>query len=77
MLNSRGIPYDDLGVPRLDGAPVAAPCDAWRLFAANYHLFLGIPSRLWIDHSMAWGFGLSEPLSADNADHVFDLIGGG
>lgn len=75
MLRSRGISYDDLAVPRLDGDPVAAPRDAWARFAANYHLLLGTPSRLWIDHSMAWAFGLTEPLSADNADHVFDLIG--
>lgn len=74
LLNSAGIDYDDLGVPRADGGPVADACSAWRLFAANYHRFVGTPSRLWIDHSLNWAFGIDEPLSADNADRLFDRI---
>ena len=35
MLRSRGLSYDDLGVPRKDGKPVAEGRAAWRLFAAN------------------------------------------
>ncbi|MDO8360145.1 MAG: glucuronate isomerase, partial [Devosia sp.] len=41
MLHSRGLSYDDLGVPRRDGAAVAAPRDAWRRLCANWHLFVG------------------------------------
>ena len=74
MLYSRGISYDALGVPRRDGGPVATPRDAWRLFARNYDLFLGTPSRLWIDHSMNWAFGFDEPLGEHNADAMFDAI---
>ena len=74
MLYSRGISYDALGVPRRDGGPVATPRDAWRLFARNYDLFLGTPSRLWIDHSMHWAFGFDEPLGEHNADVMFDAI---
>ncbi len=74
MLCSQGISYDALGVPRLDGSAVADPRSAWRLFAENYHLFIGTPSRLWIDHSLNWAFDLNEPLSAANADTVFDQI---
>ncbi|MCT8989395.1 glucuronate isomerase [Chelativorans sp. SCAU2101] len=74
MLQSQGISYDRLGVPRKDGRPVAEGREAWRLFAANYHLFAGTPSRMWIDHSLNFAFGLTEPLSAQNADALYDLI---
>ncbi|THH34780.1 glucuronate isomerase [Aliishimia ponticola] len=75
MLRSRGLDYDDLGVPRRDGAPVAAPRAAWKHFAAHYDLFLGTPSRLWIDHALNWGFGIEEPLNEHTADRIFDQIG--
>lgn len=75
MLKSQGLSYDDLGVPRKDGAPVAEGRAAWRLFAQNFHLFTGTPSQLWIDHAMQWGFGINERLSADNADRLYDVIG--
>lgn len=74
MLHSQGISYDDLAIPRKDGGPVADLRDAWRVFAAHYHLFAGTPSRLWIDHSLNWAFGIEEPLSAGNADALYDLI---
>ena len=74
MLKSRGISYDDLGVPRKDGAPVAEPRQAWKNWADHYHLFDGTPSKTWVDHAMHWGFGISEPLNSDNAYAYFDLI---
>lgn len=74
MLHSRGVSYDDLGVPRRDGAAVAAPRDAWRRLCANWHLFLGTPSRLWVEHSLSQFFGIDEPLSAANADAVYGAI---
>jgi glucuronate isomerase len=76
MLGSCGFSYDDLAVPRKDGVSVAGGRAAWRVFAENYHLFAGTPSRLWIDYALNFGFGIDEPLSADNADALFDLIGG-
>jgi glucuronate isomerase len=75
MLKSRGLSYDDLGVPRNDGKPVGDPRSAWRLFAACYNNFLGTPSRMWIDYSLNWAFGIEEPLTGENADRLFDLIG--
>lgn len=74
MLRSRGLSYDDLGVPRKDGKPVAAGRDAWRLFAANYYLFAGTPSKTWIDHSLNWAFGITEELSPETADRIYDVI---
>ena len=74
MLGSQGITYDQLGVPRRDGAPVADGRSAWRLMCANWHLFLGTPSRLWVEHSLQQFFGIDEPLSAANADATYDAI---
>ena len=74
MLHSRGLIYDALGVPRRDGAAVAAPRDAWRRLCADWQLFLGTPSRLWVEHSLAQFFGIDEPLSAANADATYDAI---
>ncbi|GLQ53052.1 glucuronate isomerase [Devosia nitrariae] len=74
MLRSRGIDYDALGVPRRDGGPVADGRSAWRLFAANYHLFAGTPSKTWIDHSFLWAFGIDKELSAETAEEIYDVI---
>ncbi|WP_316358830.1 glucuronate isomerase [Devosia sp.] len=74
MLRSRGLSYDDLGVPRKDGRPVAEGRAAWRLFAANYHLFAGTPSKTWIDHSLDWAFGIKNELSPETADAIYDTI---
>lgn len=74
MLRSRGLSYDDLGVPRKDGKPVAGGRAAWHLFAANYHLFAGTPSKTWIDHSLQWAFGIEQELSPATADAIYDTI---
>lgn len=77
MLRSAGISYDRLGVPRKDGQPVAEGREAWRLFCANWHLFEGTPSKLWIEHSLEMFFGISVPLSAETADEIYDAIDAG
>ncbi|WP_173087597.1 glucuronate isomerase [Devosia sp. 1635] len=74
MLRSRGLSYDDLGVPRKDGKPVTAGRDAWRLFAANYYLFAGTPSKTWVDHSLQLTFGINEELGPDTADAIYDVV---
>lgn len=77
MLHSQGIPLEDLGVPRVDGGPVEQdPRKIWRLFASNYHLFRGTPSRIWVDHALQEVFGVTERLSADTADAIYDQIDG-
>jgi glucuronate isomerase len=69
MLCSQGVPLADLGVPRIDGGPTETDGRAiWRRFAANYHLFRGTPSRMWLDQAFAEVFGVEERLSADSAD---------
>lgn len=75
MLYSQGIRLEDLGISRLDGGAIEQdPRKIWRLFAANYHLFRATPTRMWIDHAFETLFGLTERLSAGNADHHYDVI---
>jgi glucuronate isomerase len=76
MLRSQGIDYDRLGVPRKDGTKVGSGPDAWRLLCENWHLFLGTPSRLWLEHSLRQYFGITEPLSAETAEASYATIAG-
>ncbi len=75
MLHSQGIALEDLGVPRIDGGPVEQDSrKIWHLFASNYHLFRGTPSRLWVDHALQEVFGVTDRLSASSADAIYDHI---
>jgi glucuronate isomerase len=72
MLYSQGVKLDRLGIPDRSGVSTADPREAWRLFAAHYHLFRGTPSRLWLDHVFAEIFGIDVALEAATADLYFD-----
>jgi glucuronate isomerase len=75
MLHSQGIPLEALGIPRADGgATEQDPRKIWHLFASNYYLFRGTPSRIWIDHALQEVFGVSQRLSAHTADVIYDQI---
>jgi glucuronate isomerase len=74
MLYSQGISMESIGVPQVDGKQSADPREVWRIFARNYYLFRGTPTRLWIDYSFAENFGLKDRLSADNADEYYEII---
>lgn len=74
MLYSQGVDLDALRVPRIDGVPATDPRAAWRLFANNYHLFRGTPSRMWLDHVFAEVFGIDRLLDSSTADHYYDTI---
>ncbi len=50
MLFSQGVSLEALGVASKQGPSKADPREAWRLFASNFHLFRGTPSRMWLDH---------------------------
>ena len=71
MLYSQGVSLDDLeiGVPEPRN-----PRKVWRIFAEHYYLFRGTPTRIWLDYAFQELFGLSERLSAKNADHYYDTI---
>ena len=76
MLYSQGIDLAALGVPPVPAGKRGSfdPRAVWRLFAENYYLFRGTPSRMWLDHVFATLFGFNERLSADIADFYFDRI---
>lgn len=74
MLYSQGIALDALAVPRRDGVSPTSPRAAWRVFAENYHLFRGTPSRLWLDHVFANVFQFEIALDGATADRYFDAI---
>src|SRR5215472_6186143 len=76
MLYSAGLALEDLGLVPKDGkASQTSRRAVWKLFARNYHLFRGTPSRLWLDHAFATVFGLDVRLEEKTADHYFDVIG--
>jgi glucuronate isomerase len=75
MLYSQGVSLEALGIPDREGRRADVdPRDAWALFARHYHLFRGTPSRLWLDWVFANVFGMTERLSAANADAYYDAI---
>lgn len=71
MLYSQGVSMEDLeiGVEKIKN-----PRRVWQLFAENYFLFRGTPTRLWLDYVFEELFGLHERLSAKNADKFYDTI---
>lgn len=75
MLASQGISYDDLGLRRMDGTQVQGdPRKVWQLFAQNYHLYRGTPSRIWLDHALHQVLDVPVKLSGQTADEVYDHI---
>jgi glucuronate isomerase len=74
MLYSQGISLESLGIPQVDGTSNADPREVWRIFAKNYFLFRGTPTRLWLDYALQNQFGLTERLNEGNADQYYDLI---
>ena len=75
MLFSQGIRLEDLGVPTADGSAVQTDGRAiWRIFAENYSLFRGTPTRLWFDDTLETLFGITERLGPATADATYDRI---
>jgi glucuronate isomerase len=75
MFYSQGIRMEDLGVPRADGGAVETdPRKIWRLFADNWYLLRGTPSRMWLDHAFSEVFGLDQPFGPKTADAFYDHI---
>jgi len=79
MLHSQGIPLESLGIARIDAQIERRPAQQdprkiWHLFAANFHLFRGTPSRIWIEHAFEHVFGITQRLDATSADAIYDQI---
>jgi glucuronate isomerase len=71
MLYSQGIPPEQLGV---GSTSLEDPRRVWRIFAQNYYLFRGTPTRLWLDFAFQDLFGLKARLNPENADEYYDSI---
>lgn len=71
MLYSQGVPLEKLGIGQ---ARIEDPRAAWRLFAENYYLFRGTPTRMWLNFAFHELFGLEQILSPATADRYFDTI---
>jgi glucuronate isomerase len=72
MLYSQGVPLEALGVgPQ---GKDADPRSVFRLFSAHWHLFLGTPSRGWINYVLSETLGIKTVLSEHTADQVYDQI---
>lgn len=75
MLYSQGIPLEDQGIPREDGGPIEADHrKIWQTFAENYHLFQGTPTGLWLRDEFHDLFGITETLTPENAQTLYDRI---
>jgi glucuronate isomerase len=75
MLYSQGVKLEDLGIPRRDGgATESDPRKIWQSFAENFHLFRGTPTGVWLTDEFANVFGITEKLTEDNAQEIYDHI---
>jgi glucuronate isomerase len=75
MLFSQGIPLEHVGVPTVDGSLTSTDSrKIWHVLAANYHLFRGTPSRMWLDWVFAEVFKLDVLLTPETADLYYDTI---
>ncbi len=70
MLYSQGHKLEQLGI----GGPAFDPRAAWRTFAENCFLFLGTPSRLWLNWVFAEAFGMEVRLDGSTADLYYNTI---
>jgi len=71
MLYSQGISLEEL---EIGADPMKDPRRVWRIFAENYYLFRGTPTRMWLDYAFHELFGLDERLSGATADLYYDVI---
>ena len=75
LLFSQGVSYESLGIPKKDGGGGAVePREVWRILGANWHLFRGTPSRIWVQEILYTLFGIDEILNKDNADELYGVI---
>jgi glucuronate isomerase len=71
MLYSQGVSFEDLGIGQSE---LKDAWKVWRIFASNYHLFRGTPTRMWLDYAFQELFGLEQRLSEQTADVYFNTI---
>ncbi len=72
MLYSQGVSLTGLGI----GVPPERrdPRAIFRIFAQHWHLFLGTPTRGWLEHTLHKTLGVETVLRPERADAVYDEI---
>jgi glucuronate isomerase len=71
MLYSQGVPLEELEIGQTEAKNSRK---VWRIFASQYYLFRGTPTRMWLDFAFQEVFGLAKLLSGETADLYFDAI---
>jgi len=75
LLYSRGVTLEALGVPITSGRDVQSdPRAVWQLFADHYYLFLGTPTRAWLDFEFYEVLGIRTKLDSGSAQFIYDEI---
>jgi glucuronate isomerase len=72
MLFSQGVSLKSLGVGP-DGGQTDRR-EIFRTFAEHWHLFLGTPSRVWLEHVLRDTLQIETPLSQCSADAIYNQI---
>lgn len=72
MLYSQGVPLEELGIG-VDPEN-RDPRSIFRHLADRWHLFLGTPTRGWIEHTLREVFEIAESLGPDTANAIYDQI---
>ena len=70
VLHGAGVDLAELGL----GTDDYDPKKAWRILADNWHLFLGTPTRYWLEDQMSLIFEVDRVLSSETADYIYDQI---
>jgi glucuronate isomerase len=73
LLHASGVPLESLGVGR-DALTEDEARTAWRLLCSHWPAFRGTPVRYWLEVALAEIFGVTERLSVETADMVFDQV---
>ncbi|MGV2900561.1 glucuronate isomerase [Microbacterium sp. AGC62] len=72
LLHADGMTLDSIGLQRpwqdVDTRAV------WRSFCKRWHLFAGTASGYWLGSTLADVFGITRPLTENNADELYDEI---
>ncbi len=75
MLYSQGIPLEQLGIRRKDGAIVEQDArKIWQTVCDAWYLFRGTPSSLWLQDELHDIFGVKAKLNSRNAQVIYDEI---
>ena len=75
MLFSQGVDLESLGVLEINtNKRKRDPKKIWKIFAKNYYLFNGTPTKIWLDYVFENLFCIDKPLNEKTADFYYEEI---